>query len=78
MLDFVQQEYEKNYPMVPPLDHFQGKKWKSLISCQNDQRIETIIFCKLDHFWAALWTKKIFPSQNRDFENGVIVKISKS
>ena len=24
---------------------------------------------------AALWTKKLFPSQNNNFENGVIVKI---
>ena len=68
---------EKNHPMVPPLNNFQGKKKKLLISCHNNQYIETIIFCKLDHFWAALWTKKIFPSQNRDFENGVIVKIYK-
>ena len=22
---FLQQEYEKSHPMVPPLDHFQGK-----------------------------------------------------
>ena len=51
---------------------------KSLISCQNDQCIEPIIFCKLDPFWAAFWTKKLFPSQNHDFENGVFVKISKS
>ena len=63
--------------MVPPLDIFKGKI-KMPISYQNDQRIETIIFCKLDHFSAALWTKKFFPSQNRNFENGVIVKISKS
>ena len=62
----------------PPFGSFSMEKWKSLISCQNDQWVETIIFCKLDHFWAALWTKKNFPSQNRNFENGVIVKISKS
>ena len=63
---------------VPPFESFSMEKLILLISCQNDQHIEAIIFCKLDHFWAALWTKKIFPSQNRDFENGVIVKISKS
>ena len=56
---------------------FKGKNTKWLISCQNDQRIERIIFCKLDHFWAALWTKKSLPSQNRVFENGVIVKMFK-
>ena len=53
-------------------------KGKIKISCRNNQCIETIIFCKLDHFWAALRTKKFFPPQNRDFENGVIFKISKS
>ena len=69
---------QKNHPMVPPLDPFQGEKLNLLISCQNDQHAETIIFRKLDHSWAALWTKNLFPSQNHDFENGVIVKISKS
>ena len=43
--------------MVPPLDHSQVEKLKLLIFCQKDQRVETIIFCKLDNFWAALWTK---------------------
>ena len=70
-------ERKKNAPMVPPLDRFQGEKWKWLISCQNDQRVERIIFCKLDHFWAALWTKKSLPSQNRVFENGVFFEIFK-
>ena len=51
---------EKNHPMVPPL----------LISCHNNQCIETIIFCKLDHFCAALWIKRIIPPQNHDFEKG--------
>ena len=61
----------------PPFGSFSREKKKTLISCQNDQCLRTIIFCKLDHFWAALWTKNLFPSQNRDFENGVIVKIQK-
>ena len=51
---------QENHPMIPPLDNFQ--KWKSLISCQNNQHVEKInFFCKLDNFWAALWTKKISP-----------------
>ena len=37
---------------------FKGKT-KLLISYQNDQCIETITSYKLEHFWAALWTKKI-------------------
>ena len=48
------------------------------IYCQKDQHVETIIFGQLDHFWAALWTKKFALSQNCNFENGVIVKISNS
>ena len=40
----------KNLPMLPPLDHFQGKKLILLISCQKDQHIEAINFCKIDHF----------------------------
>ena len=68
----------KNHPMVPPFDLFLGKKWKLLIFCQNNQHIERIIFCILDQFWAALWTKNFCHSQNYNFENGVIVKISMS
>ena len=39
----------------PPFGSFLREKWKSLIFCQNDQWVKMIIFCKLDHFWAALW-----------------------
>ena len=62
----------------PPFGSFSREKLKFLISCQNDQRVETIIFCKLNHFWVVLWTKIFFPFQIHNFENGVIVKISKS
>ena len=55
----------------PPFGSFSREKLKTLISCKNDQRVKTIIFYKLDHFWAALWTKNLFPFQNRNFENGV-------
>ena len=61
----------------PPFGSFSREKLKLLISCQNNQCVKTIIFWKVDHFWATLWTKKTFHSQNRNFENGVIVKISK-
>ena len=47
-------------------------------SSAQAQCIETIIFCELDHFWAALWTKIFFPTQNRNVENGVIVKSQRS
>ena len=66
---------KKNHPMVP-LWIIVMEEQKLLISCQNYQRIETIIFCKLDHFCAALWTKYFFPSQNRDFDNHPIFKIA--
>jgi hypothetical protein len=36
-----------------------------LISYQNDQHVKTIIFVKLDHFWAALPDKNLFFSQIR-------------
>ena len=77
-IGFIQQENVTKSSNGPPFGTFSREKWKLTISCQKDQRVETIIFGQLDHFWAALWTKKIVLSQNRDFENGVIVKISKS
>ena len=73
----MQQKTKKNFHW-PPFGSFSKEKQKLLISCQNDQRIKTITFCKLDHFWATLWTNYFSPSQNLDFENGVIVKISKA
>ena len=36
---------------------FKAEKFAHL----NNQRIKTIVFCKLYHFVAALWTKKRFP-----------------
>ena len=51
----------KKFSNGPPFGSFSRVKWKSLISCQNDQCVETIIFCKLDHFWVAIRTKKTFP-----------------
>ena len=54
----------------PPLGSFSREKVKLLIFCQNDSASRRSFF--------ANWTKKIFPTQNRNFDNGVIVKISKS
>ena len=42
----------------PPLGSFSRGKYDLFSFCQNDQRAKTIIFCKLDYFWVALWTKK--------------------
>ena len=55
----------------------------------NDQFVKKIEFCKIDSPWKnhasskssiETWiaVKKNFPTQYRDLENGVIVKISKS
>ena len=56
----------KNHPMVPLRIFFKGKI-KIAYLLPEQSVIETIIFCKLYHFWAALWTKKIFPFQNHNF-----------
>ena len=60
----------KDHPMVPPLDLFQGKNR----ICSSSARM---ISMSIGSFFANL-TKKILPSQNRNFENGIIVKIDKS
>ena len=67
----------QNLQMAPPFERFQGENKKLPFSCQKNQHVKTIIFGQLDSFWAGLWSKFFFLSQNRDFENGVIVKISK-
>ena len=76
-LGCMQQKIDKNPSMVPPLDHFQGK-------IKNRSSLARTISTSRRSFFANLTTfgrrsgLKSFPSQNRNFENGEIVKISKS
>ena len=41
---------EKKSSNGPPFKSFSRDEENSLIFCQNDQRIKTIIFCIVDHF----------------------------
>ena len=59
---FINQENAKQSSNGPPFESFSRKNKK--IAHLLPER--------------SLWTKTIFPSQNHDFKNGVIIKISKS
>ena len=75
---FMQQENENNLPMVPPLGYFQGKNENCSSFARTISASRRSFFANLTTFERRSGLKKNFPSQNRDFENGVIVKISKS
>ena len=69
---------EKNHPMVPPLDHFQGKNKNCSSLARTISTSRRSFFSNLTTFERRSGPKIFSPSQNLDFENGVIVKISKS
>ena len=68
----------KNHPMVPPLDHFQGKNKNCSSLTRTISALRRSFFANLPTFERRFGRKKMFLSQKHDFENGVIVKISKS
>ena len=53
----------------PPFGSFQGKNKNCSSFAKMIRASRRSFFCKLGHFWVALWTKKMFPSQNCYFEN---------
>ena len=72
------EKMENNHSMVPPLDHFQGKNKHCSSLAGTISASRRSFFANLTTFERRSGLKKISPSQNRDLENGVIVKISKS
>ena len=69
---------QKNPPMVPPLDHFQGKNENYSSLARTISTSRRSFFENLTTFERRSGLKFFFSFKNRDFENVVIVKISKS
>ena len=77
-IKLLELKWKKNNPMVPPLDHFQGKNKNCSSLARTISTSRRSFFSNLTTFERRSGPKFFSPSQNRDFENGVIVKILKS
>ena len=63
---FTQQENGKNHPMVPPLNHFQGKNKNRSSLARTISESRRSFFANLTTFERRSGLKKIFPPQNHD------------